>query len=460
MRKLKLEMTIDSGYAVVDKCIINVKACIVNLCADIDRYFRLKFHLHISDEKIEFNYLIKNEYPYLSNMSNEQFEKLLIIFKDIRDINAHPHLCRSVFIDDDIKDYLTYILEPDYPIEQNNKLTLYGQAYVLFFLSHKYNLFPFITSYFCFDNFVNFATFRGKELNDYQIRTQHVVQEICGIGKSIYTANIEKIEYIYTNDLFRKYLTKIIFGIEIICSNTKKSFNYTWSIAKILRNTGTFDYDEDVLDLIIDLRNCWLHGCNMYDNAIINNKSIILDYGFVFKSFNKIKRCLEKRHNNFISVINDLNDFATSCFSYYVLRLIEVSYKVLDNRLLTEEKIDSRIKNLINSFNRFDNVEKDYFELAGELIEPDDLLFYVNGGKFSDKLPRVTQCYRLRIIKMKSEDGFDIGNYHTNEKELVFAVISINEKYSNKINGKYLSEYTLINEEKYGNRISVFDAVI
>ena len=88
MKKLSLEMPLDVAYLVIDETTIGVKSSVIALCSDIDRYFRLKLNLNISNQIDEFEYIrVRKEYPYLANMSLEQFNRLLIVFKSIRDIN-------------------------------------------------------------------------------------------------------------------------------------------------------------------------------------------------------------------------------------------------------------------------------------------------------------------------------------------------------------------------------------
>ncbi len=459
MSKISLEMSVDSVYSVIDERVLGIKSSIINLCSDIDRYFRLKFHLNISNDVYDHKYnLVKKEYPYLSKMPLEMFNRFLSVFKNIRDINAHLHLNKPIFIDDDIIEYLTYILKPDYLIVIDNKLTVYGQAYILYFLSRKYNIFPFVTSFFKFQYFKEIQKMDGKEKSDYQVRTQHTVQEICGVGKPIFPDNVVKLEYQFMNDLFKGHMTRFIYGIEKLCSRTDKSFDESWSIGKVLRNAVFLEHNEEVFNLIVDLRNCWLHGVCLNEPAEIDGNIVELNYQFIFKAFAKIKRWLLKNQNECKDVISELNKFVISCFNYYALRLVEVSYKVLDSRLLTEEKIDERVKNLKLAFDRFNNAQKDYYELAGELIEPDDLIFEVAGCKFSDSVRRITKCLRLRILCFTSESGFDIGDFHTDSKELFIASVDLNPEFMNEINGRYIPEYRLTKEIKYGNRISVYSA--
>ena len=461
MKKISLEMPLDVAYSVIDNTTVGIKSSVIALCSDIDRYFRIKLNLNISNPVNEFEYnRVKREYPYLANMSLEQFNRLLLIFKCIRDINAHLHLRKPVFIDEDIVEYLTYILQPDYSIEVNNKLTVYGEAYILYFLSRKYNIFPFVTSFYKCEYFTEISKMNSSGKSNYQVKTQHIVQELCGIGKPVYPTNADRLNYQFLNDMFKKHMTRIIYSIEKCCSQTKKSFDVTWSMSKILKNTSIIASDYDVYNLITILRNCWLHGFCLDEQVEMDGELIKLDYHFIFTAFTKIKRCLMNREEQFGPVISEFNNFAIACFNFYALRLVELSYKVLDNRLLTEEKVRPRVENLNIVFERINKVNADYYELAGELLEPGDLIFYVAGCKFNDTITRKTKCRKLNIIKMYSEDGFDIGNYHTDNKELVLASVDLDEDYLNEINGRNLSEYSLKNEIKFGNRISVYDAVL
>ena len=461
MKKLSLELPLDIAYSFVDETTIGIKSSVMSLCSDIDRYLRIKFGIYLSDEITSYEIeRIKDLYPFLSNLDLEQFNRLLTIFRNIRNINAHLHFCKPVYIDDDIVEKLTYFVQPDYAISKDKKLTLYGEAYILFFLSQKYNLFPFITTFFSKRYFVEIRNMTGKEKSNFHIATQHLFQNLCGVGKPIFPEVKNKMEYQYMNDIFRRNTTRLIYSLEKCCSNTKKGFDSTMSISKLLNNTGVFDHNNEVYELIIFLRNCWLHGCMLDEEVDFNGIKIKLSYKFIFESFSKIKKCLTSQWANFNLVIDELNNFAISSINFYVLRVVEVAYKILDNRLLTVDKVESRIENINKALARVERADKEFFELAGDLLEPDDLNFYIGQSKFLDSKERITNCYRLKIIKFHSDNGFDIGDFHTDNTELALAVVDLDEEYANMINGKHLEEYGLTNEVKYGNRISIYNAVM
>lgn len=149
MVKFSLNDSIDSVYSVVDKKVLGIKASVINLCSDIDRYFRLVLSIDICDYLDEEQYdRVIGLFPSLSCMSIEQFNRFINMIKNIRTINAHLHLRKPIFIDDDLEYVLSSLVKPQYKVRVNNKLTMYGQMYVLIFISQKYNLWPFITSYY------------------------------------------------------------------------------------------------------------------------------------------------------------------------------------------------------------------------------------------------------------------------------------------------------------------------
>lgn len=456
MSKISLNDSLCSAYSVVNDTVIGIKSSVMNVCSDIDRYFRLMFNLNVTDSLFDYEFdKVKRIFPRLSDMSIWQFNRLLEVFNNIRNVNAHLYLCKSIQIDEDIEEYLSNIVEPTYPISVNGELTTYGQAYILCFLSQKYILWPFFTSYFKCSNFGEICNLGGKGMSDFQVAEQHKIQNYCGIGKPIYPDNKKSMDWQFMNDLFKKHMTKIVFQFEKEAINAEQPTEYSWSLLEGLKKSNMFSKNKEVLHLIVFLRNCWFHGNNLNDEIIYNRTNQKFDYNFVFNSFYKIKNCLLKT-KSFKSVLKELNNFASSSINFYCLRLVEVSYKILDNRLLTEDKLDSRFDNIETAYTRFLNTDKDFYKLSCKLVEPDDLLFSISASKFLDNVPRKTKCRDLKIININSKNGFDIGGFHTDKTNITLASIALNKDFQNKINGHYLDEYILINEEKYGNRISTF----
>ncbi len=461
MKRISLNATLNYAYRVIDNEVLGIKASVISICSDIDRYFKLRFDLDISSEDIELDQYFEmiKVFPQLSRLSLSQFNHLLDVFTNIRDINAHLHLCRDVEINEDLCDYLINMVQPKFDIVSNGKLTMYGQAYILSFIAQKYNLWPFYISYFKRNHFEETFIMKGDSILSFHTSEQHKMQNFCGIDKLINTTKLSNSDFQFLNDLFKKYMTNIVFSLEKECSHTKKSSSHSKSLSRYLSSAYIFDTDEESYNLIVFLRNCWFHGVLLNEVVEFDDERRLLSFEFVMESFIKIKATLKKKENMFNRTIASINEFANSILNYYVLRLVEVSYKLIDARLLIEDKVDSRIDNLLNAYNRFINTNTCYFDLAGRLIDPEYMEFRVSASKFLDKISRKTNCENLKIIKLHSISGFEIGEFKTNKQDLYLVLIDLEERYQNKINGKYIYEYNTNIKIKYGSKISVCENV-
>ena len=459
MKKVSLNETLNCTYRVIDKEVISIKSSVISICSDIDRYFRLKFNFNISNDELDIDkyFEIINEFPSLKGLLLSQFRHLLMVFTNIRDLSAHLHLCRDVEIHDDLKNYLIKIIKPKYDISINGKLTAYGQAFILSFLSQKYNLWNFYTTYFKRTHFIEMYNMSGKEVSSFQTNEQHLMQKYCGIGKPINTTSCSNIEYQYLNNLLKKHMTDIIFNLEKECSNTRKSKNKAKSLSRYLNSSYEFDLDDESYKLSIILRNSWFHGVMLDECMNCNNENSLLSFEFVMNSLIKIKSTLKRNESKFYNSIVSINEFANAILNFYVLRLVELSYKILDSRLLTEDKVESRIKQLSNAYNRLIDTDTSYLHLAGRLIDPEYMEYRVAGAKFLDNLTRTTICENLKIIKLHSYNGFEIGDFKTEKQDLFIVLVDLDLKYQNKINGINLNDYTLDTENKLGSKISVFE---
>ncbi len=461
MKKISLNATLNCAYKVIDNDILGIKASVISICSDIDRYFKLKFDLDISAEDISLDQYFEmiKVFPQLSKLPLSQFNHLLDIFTNIRDINAHLHLCKDVEVNDDLYEYLINIVKPKFDIVKDGKLTMYGQAYIISFIAQKYNLWPFYISYFKRNYFDETFKMNGDTIAAFQIEEQHKMQNFCGIGKPINTTKLSNIDFQYLNDLFKKHMTNIVFSLEKECSHTKKSNSHSKSLARYLNSTYVFNIDEESYNLMVFLRNCWFHGVLLNEKVEFDDEQRLFSFEFVVESFIKIKTTIKKNENMFYRTIASINEFANAVLNYYLLRLVEVSYKLLDSKLLTEDKVDSRIDNLANAYKRFINTDMTYFDLIGKLIDSEYMEFRVSASKFLDKFPRKTICDKLKIVKLHSISGFEIGEFKTNKQDLYLVLVDLDKQNQNKINGKYINEYNTDIEIKYGSKISVYENV-
>ncbi len=456
MKKISLEDALHVAYESVGPNVLNIKSAVINLYSDIDGYFARRFGMKIGEEINEEEFQkVKLVFPRLSEMTLNQFNSLTRTFVEVRNVNAHLFLSRKVELDVDVEDCLNSIYFPLFAVTKDHCLTVYGQAYIAMFLCQKYNIWSFATSFFR-KWFVEFDCFDGKGLSDYQIKFQHQYQEYCGNGKPVCNDSpLTKDVCGNVSQLFKSHMTEFVLSIERLIYSRKKASEYSVSFKTMVRRTFTYEEDNEAIDRLVLIRNCWLHGVNLYDKIKFKEQEICFDYQFMFESLIIIKRSMMRSRRDFTKAINILTNFGKSCFCFYALRLVEITYKLIDNRLLTQEKVDSRVAGSFNVYQNILNLQKDFLELAEELVESDEIAYEVKAPKFTDWQKRTTKCEKLRIVKLHSDNGFQIGNFKTKQANLALALIDLDEEFQNKVNGMYVKEYFNNVAKKIGNRIII-----
>ena len=452
MERNSLNSSLTSTYSRVDRLTLTLKAAVIGVCSSVDRFFYLTFGMNLSDDVNEKCFeKIKQVYPNLSNLTLDQAKRYFKKINQIRNLNAHLYKTKAIKIDRDLEEYFKLFWEPEYPICVKSELTIYGQYYVLSFVANKYDIWKFVTEYFEGRHIAELEQMNSDKRDKFRKNLNRKSMSICGIAKPLYKKT--NYESLYMNNMFRKHLTKIIFEIEKAA--VRLNINHCIDLKDSLENISCLKSNREILNLICFLRNRWFHGSILGDIVIFDGDDICFDFEFVLNSFIRIKRCLSQEAAIFRQVIDSLNSFAQACLNYFVLRVIEVTYKLLDKRLLTEDKFKERIQNLNNSYDRFINANYKFYLLAEQLLEPKDMEFYLNGKKFTDGVARITRCNKLQFVNLNSETGFDIGPYHIDQKEISFVMVNLEEENQYKINNKFLREYIQNNDIKIGTIFSL-----
>ena len=92
-----LNQAVSSAFALPDSQTKTIKAAIVGLCSEADRFFRLSFNLYIYSQVTEKEfYEIKGPFPNFRKLTLEQFNRLLFTFVSIRDVSAHLFLNKPI----------------------------------------------------------------------------------------------------------------------------------------------------------------------------------------------------------------------------------------------------------------------------------------------------------------------------------------------------------------------------
>ena len=440
MRKRSLNQTLDRAYSYADSNLVELKSAMIGLCIDIERYFKVAFDANLN-EKIDDDTFrrILIVFPRFRSLTIEQFNIFIILFVYIRGVNAHLYLSKPIYLDADLKEFIINNALPQYIIEDENKLTVYGSVLVLSMMAQKYMIWPFCTSFLRNQFFIEIE--KNDAMSHFQISQQNFFNNICGIGKPL-TQNatrVSGVELSYINDVLKRCLTSVFFDLEKVFANYKGCSKKTTSFSSTLKHNELFD--KRLISRIICLRNCWFHGSFIGDEVEYNNKKFKFSLEFAVETLKGIAKEGKKDPVTFSSVINDISYFAQNFFNYYVLRMVEVSYKILDNRLLTKDKVESRLTNAERAFRRINNVDISVFEMLSELICHEEIKWNVGASKFLDKCPRKFDCSNLKIAKIHCSRGFTIGGFKTERTDIILALVGIKEDYKNLVNGIDLYDY-------------------
>lgn len=434
MRKISLNQTLDKAYSYADSNLVELKSAMIGLCADIERYFKVAFDINLNEEIDDEAFRrVLYVFPRFASLTIEQFNRFVILFVNIRVVNAHLYLAKPIYLDDDLKQFLINNIGPSFVVEDEKKLTIYGAILVLSMMAQKYMIWPFCTSFFRGEFFIEIG--KSDEMSRFQVEQQKKLNEICGNGKPL-TQNAEPISVVdeaYINDVLKKCLTLVFFDLEKTLVNYKGCSNKTPALSSMLEKNGSFS--EDLISKIVKLRNCWFHGSFIGDKIEYDETEFVFTLEFAVETLKDLAAVAKKNISSFGLILNDISYFGQNFFNYYVLRLVEVSFKILDNRLLTEDKLESRLANMDNAFERFIKVDAKAFEMFSELINHEEIRWNVGASKFLDKWPRKFDCSNLKIAKIHCDTGFTIGDFKTERTDIALVLVEMREDYKNLVNG-------------------------
>lgn len=439
MRKLVLNQTLDSAFKIVDENIVKFKSSVIALCADIERYYKIGFGVDISQKIDEKSFeTIKRVAPKLNGLNLSQINKLLYTFNLIRGVNAHLYLSKAIYLSKDLKDFILTLFKPAYFLEQDRRLTIYGCITIVMIFAQKYMIWSFVTSFFRHELFTSVQ--KGNEMSAFQVAQQKLFNSICGIGKPIpnYYQWDCKTDVVYINDLLKRNLTSIFFNLENTLNESNYSCDNVNGIREILRKDIIFN--ESLINDVVSLRNCWFHGCCIGDEVESYKGNFTFSIEFVTSILSHLKETCKTSGTKYKKVIETINCLAKAFLDFYALRVVEVTYKILDIRLLTEEKFEERVNNSMLAYERLIKMPMHHFKTLSDLFDDKEIKWIVSAPKFLDFFPRQTIKETLRIIKIHCEKGFEIGGFKTLQKDIVLADVDLDDSYKNVINGIPLNE--------------------
>ncbi len=434
--KISLSDTLDEAFRGLGNELTGFKSSLLGLCVDIDRYLSITCQIDTSgDVGLEEFSKALEIFPRFKSLTLEQFNRYLILFRKIRDESAHYHLAMPIPFDEDLEEFVwENAMDPIWKTSFHGNITVYGAVLVLALLSQKYMIWPFCTTFYGNRYFIE-ITKHGR--GDFRIQEQKFLEFLCGKGKPIVQAmgrTLEKDE-IYINDTLKRTLTSVFFGLEIITmSEDDRLRSSIPSFRRLLEGSKLFD--GDLTERIVWLRNQWFHGTFIGDEVVYDNKTIRFTLELVLGILNDLLKAIRQEDRKPEWLIEDLNAASQAFFDFYALRIVEVSHKILDSRLLREEKLEDRLKSARAAYERMKNASQDLYEAFASLRYDGFLLWNVKPAKFQDDIkPRKTMTANLKIFKIHCDSGFRIGDFKTNRQDIVLASVSVETGFENKVNG-------------------------
>lgn len=417
--------------------LIVIKSALLSLCADIERYFKRYFNISLN-KKISIFELenIYEIFPKFSQLSVEQFNRFILVFINIRNTCSHLYKAKPIYLDTDLKNFMLNYGNNLYPLEMNGRITMYGTVVFLSFLSQKYMVWPFCTSFFKNTIFKEIGN-KGSEMSSFQMNMQKLLNRNCGIGKTLVDEQniyqISKRDLQYLNDTLKRSLTSIFFDLERCLSVRKSRCPKDNSLVYKLRTSGNFN--ENIITQIKKLRNCWFHGDFIGDAFENDNEDFNFTFEFVLNTLKNILDALTKSYVDCNLVVKDINLLGQALFNFYILRILECSYKILNKKLLDADKFEERLDNSYRAFIKMTSINKNLFTLFSNLITSNKLKFVLNGSKFSDNKKRAFSTTNLKIAEIHSSTGFKIGDCVSQRTDIILAIVSIKDEDRNMVNG-------------------------
>ena len=459
MRRLNFLHTLANDYDKIDETVIELKSGVIGLCADIERFFQCNLGVSLIEKTpIAIHDKFIKIFPNFANITSLQLEQLQDVFCKIRTVNCSLYLSRSINIPNELQEYFNTFPTPQYDITINGELTVYGMIYVLAFLSQKYQISAFIVTYCQTKYFFNFSKRETSETQNALLRS---LCKLCGKGKSNFTFKepFDKTDVQTFNDSYKSYVTKIFLGIEkcilkwSLSSKKNISFNY------LLSCNEPFSKNHLLASALIKLRNYWFRGITLFDEITENDKTVVFSLEYFISTIIKLKRFLSN-YEDYAYVLQLITQLGEKLVHFFLIRMVEESYKILDKRLLTEDKVQSKIETLNKLVLRFKSVHPTYFEKIIQLIDKEEISYFVNASRFPDLYPREMQSNHLKIIHIKSDAPIQIGEFTSNYKELSFVLVDVDDEYINAINGVSPFKMHLETEEYYSSKIGVYNATV
>lgn len=454
MRKLNFIDPLSKAFDVIDENILEFKSGVVGLITGIERFFGQTLGVSLTAKKpINIDKAFCTYFPSLAKITPLQFEQLRNVYCKINNINTHLFVSLNVKIPNELEEFFNSFPTPPYDIVVDGELTVYGMIFVLNFFSQKSQISSFISEYF---QSTYFYCFIKRETSEIQTSSVRYFVQLCGKGKVTFNEKypfcVEDAELF--NASYKKYLIKIFLGIEKCVLKWTLSSKKMLLFHYLLLQNKPFSKDYRLSVELIKLRKNVFHGVSLFDEFKVDGERLTFSFDYFIPILIRLKKLLTGV-SGYEYVLQLIDELGEKLVQFFLSRMIEESYKILDKRLFNEQKINSKIETLNKFTKRLENIGKENFEMAVQLIGKEEISYSVNTSRFADLMPRETKTDLLKIVKIKSNNNIKIGDYALDGNQLCFALVDVERENLNTINGVLPLDLDLEIEEFYSSKIGV-----
>lgn len=448
--KLTTEMKVSEAFRLAIPSVIATKSAFISLCAEIDRDFRVDCDILISQKCTNEKYeIIQNKAPLLKKMPYELFEEYMRFYREVRSITAHLYARNNIKISDNLIKYFTSIVKPQHSIALDNEVTIYGMAYLLTFISKRHYAWMFFTHLFKISYFSDVKSPDSVEM--YKYLSDYVMPgKIHSENENLQEGDVNSL-----NSLILRNITSIAFEIEkAALDNDLKSRGQASTFTNEINRLQEVNQQD-----IRTLRNAFFHGYYLFDRFKPPYESeIVITFDYIINILKTLKNNIANIEK-YKYLAKSIEYFGMDLLNYFYAHMLEISYKILDKRLLTADKVESRPIGTISTFSRVKYYSDLYLPYTCELL-PNEVSISLQRNKFTHVDERITTSDNFKIIVFENEKGFDIGQFHTNVTKMYLSPVDLPKKFENKINNQYIKDIKINKIKDFCRLISLYSADI
>ena len=369
------------------------------------------------------------------------FKSFTIVYKD--------KLKKAIFLDQFAIDLISNLIEPKYVLSQGKEITIFGAICVALLFSQIYELWTFVNT--AIRNTI-FKEVPKQKIAECQREFQASLRKLVGklkpcrpfessfVSSDNITVFVEEV---------KKASTALIFDLERYSMEWPSSLKRVPKTITYLNKYECLRNKPELVKRIVDFRNNWVHGYRLFDYLYDSEgNEQLFDFEYLFTLLKDIKDAFAESPAK--TILNDINDLGKNMIGFYLLRLLEVSYKIIDNRLFDVEKIEERVGASLKAFNRAMKTPVWFYEESLALLKSGKIEWFLTGSKFLDFTNRTFASNKIDVFEITSNNGITIGDVQVNSNVLVIAGVPCPLDYQLKINGKYFCEYRTVSPETYG----------